>query len=298
MRYFTLAQLRFQLGIKDSDTGDDPLLRWLLGQSESWLNKQMGRRHCDPRRQARVYSGDYQKVLLDDDLQALISVTNGDGTTVAGSEYYLDPANEWPKFALALNDYSAVAWLPLTATGSYRNALTFDGVWFYHNAPSEAWADTLDTVQDDPLAADATVLSVANADGAAADSLLPRFQVDNLLRFGSAETGEYANVVAVDTVGNTVTLQRAVAGTTAAAHLQDTPIYVFRPWGNIQAAMARVTTFSFRSKDGKPTERISVLGNTQQIMPGGIPEDVMEYLPGLTSSYPGIRRFSSGKGSG
>jgi methylmalonyl-CoA mutase cobalamin-binding domain/chain len=43
-----------------------------------------------------------------------------------------------------------------------------------------------------------TAMTVTNADGPAVDTANPRFQVGNLIRFGSLETGEYAVVTAAD----------------------------------------------------------------------------------------------------
>jgi hypothetical protein len=278
LAYVTLYQLRAELGLGADQLGDDALLRRHLRAGGRWIDHQLGVRHCDPRRQSRRFDGNYHQVLLDDDLQAVVSVTNGDSTSVASSAYYLESPGRPPYWALTLKEFADVAWAP-DASGSYRLCLAIDGQWYYHTDPANAWADTLDTVGDNPLLVAGTALHVTDADGAAADSSEPRFQVDNLVRFGSSDSAEFALVIAVDTVTNIVTLQRGVGGTTAAAQSMGTHLYVFRPEETVQRALMRIATFTYRGKDGKPTERISVLGNTQQVVPGGIPADVLDLLP-------------------
>lgn len=281
MNYVTLWQIRAELGIGANDTGDDALLVRHARAAQGWIERQCGGRHFDPRRETRHYSNGEQMILLDDDLLAAITLTNGDATTIASTEYDFEPAHGYPKWALTLLDTSEVSWLP-NAAGSYRRAAALDGLWGYHTRYAEAWADTLDTVGNNPLTSGGTSLTVTDADGVAADSSEPRLQAGNLIRFGSSESGEMALVVSVTYSGggaNTAVIARGQNGSTAAQQAQGTKIYVWRPDESVRMALLRILKFTYRGKDGRPTERISVLGNTQQVVPGGIPADVLDYLP-------------------
>jgi len=87
---------------------------------------------------------------------------------------------------------------------------------------SAGFADSGDTVQDSPLAATATTVTVNDVDGVDVFGRLPRFAVGDHVQIG----GEIMRVQAVDTATNILTVERGVKGTSAAAHAQNTSIRV------------------------------------------------------------------------
>lgn len=99
------------------------------------------------------------------------------------------------------------------------------GVWAYADNRATAWEPSTDTVQDNPLTAGATSLTVADADGADQLGIIPRFQAGQLLRIES----EFIYCSATNTVTNALTIARAQNGTTAAAHAQAKGIDIWRP---------------------------------------------------------------------
>jgi hypothetical protein len=54
---------------------------------------------------------DDREIFLDVDVLAVQSVINGDGRTVASSEYNLYPRNSNPKYSIKLKENSSVSWL-------------------------------------------------------------------------------------------------------------------------------------------------------------------------------------------
>ena len=46
----------------------------------------------------------------DDDLLAVITLTNGDATVLTTSDYFLLPRNDYPKYAIAIKESSSVIW--------------------------------------------------------------------------------------------------------------------------------------------------------------------------------------------
>lgn len=56
------------------------------------------------------------------------SVVNGDGTTIASTEYVLEPRNETPYYAITLKSGSSVTW---TYDDSPENAIAITGYWAY-----------------------------------------------------------------------------------------------------------------------------------------------------------------------
>lgn len=277
MNYATLYQLRAELGLGADQTGDDALLGRHLTKGSRLLDQLAGRRF-DVLREARRFDGTYRMLLLDRDLLAVIALANGDGSAVDTNQYWLEPASAYPVWGLRLRDSASVSWLP-DAAGDYERAVTLDGLWGYHTDYAAAWADTLDTVLDNPLTSGGTTLTVANADGVAIDSDEPRLQAGNLLRFGPDNDDEMALVVSANYTANTAVIARGQQGSTAAAQPAGTKIYVFRPWASAQRALLRLATWSYRLKDATFFERITILGSTQKVAPAGIPDDVLDLLP-------------------
>lgn len=295
MPYVTLWQLRQSLGIGADDTHDDALLSGLLLKGTRWLDRN-SHFHFDPRLEVHYFdtparswtlsnwsgwnskTGKAQSLLFDDDLLTLVTFTNGDATLISSSNYVLEPYNTWPKYKMNLVETSGAYFAP-SLVGNFQRALQALGVWGYHNHYDQAWANSLDTVLDNPLLVGATAMTVSDADGPAGDSDEPRFQVGNLIRFSATENSEYALVTGVDYSTNIVTLLRGQNGTTAAAQAAGTALYVFRPIYEAQAGLVRLATWLYRLKDVTFFERVSILGTSSKVAPGAIPADVLELLP-------------------
>jgi hypothetical protein len=298
MLYATLADLREYLGLAASQTADDALLARLLRQSARSLEQYCGRRF-DARQEERLldyplppasrfafgsYSADDFAALmsaaadthagrlrLDDDLLAVTAITNGDGTTLASSSYVLEPANLSPSSAVRLKSGSGARWQP-GSDGSREQVISVTGVWGYHLDYSRAWADTGDTVQDDPLSAAATSLTVTDADGLAADGLL-RFGAGSLI----AIEDEYLEVTAVNTATNTLTVWRGVNGSTAAEHAAGSAISVWRPQEDIAHAALRLAAWWYRQKDA-PWSRVGNTITGEYEVPTALPTDIKSTL--------------------
>lgn len=106
-----------------------------------------------------------------------------------------------------------------------QNAVKIVGLWGWHDDYANAWEDSLDTVEDNPLSNSATTITVNDADGAVSWGLTPRFQIGQVIKCES----EQMIVTDRDTTLNKLTVVRAQHGTTAASHAQNTPLYIYRP---------------------------------------------------------------------
>lgn len=208
----TLYALRQQLGLADGDTTEDARLLMALEAASAAIENRT-RRHFVPRMASLTHSVDLQNattLLLKEDLLELQSLTNGDGSSISLSD------------VLVLSDTS----IRLT-NGAYfiyddvaEDAIEVEGVWGYHPNWSNAWKDSGDTVQDAPLSASATSLTVTDADAGSPE----RFQVGQLLRIED----EYLWVTAIDSATNVLTVERGVQGTTAASHTNGTGIDIYQ----------------------------------------------------------------------
>jgi hypothetical protein len=105
-----------------------------------------------------------------------------------------------------------------------QKSLKVVGVAAYTDDRDNAWEDTTDDVESNPLTSSATSCTVNEAAGAGQWGGAPRFQTGQLLRIES----EYCELTDTDQA-TTLTLARGRNGTTAAEHAQNTQIDVWRP---------------------------------------------------------------------
>jgi hypothetical protein len=235
----SLYQLRQRLGLAASDTTDDPRLLAALQSAAAHLERLAGRRFCPRIAALRHDFTNSAELLLDDDLLELTTLTNGDGSMIP-TQNVLRLPEYGPAGVLRLTGGSAFTW-----TQTPVQAISLAGIWGWHDRWSAAWRESADAVQNNPLSAGATSITVNDADGADGEGETPRFQVGHLIRIES----EYLRVLAVNTTGNLLTVQRGVNGSTAASHTQNTAIQVYQPPADIAALALRWAAWLYREAD-------------------------------------------------
>ena len=250
-----LHPLRQRFGLAASDTADDARLLAALQMATAQVERAAERRFVPRRAAIRHSITGGVELLLDDDLLALTALTNGDGTAIPLATALLLPADS-PAGMIRLTGGSAFHW-----TETPLNAVTVSGVWGWHDRWGAAWHRSADTVRDNPLAANATTITVADADGVDSLGEMPRFQVGQLLQIED----EYLWVLAVDTAANTLSVQRGANGTTAAAHALDTAVSIYQPPADVAALVLRRAAWLYREADN----------------PGFAPDNLIEALAGL-----------------
>ena len=299
MHYCTLHQVRLYIKSGSTETSDDELLTVFINQVVRAIDVRC-RRRFDIRRETREFDvpqGDIsregilkaehwvnlwnvtaskhlRRLRLDEDLISVVTLTNGDGNTIASTEYVLLRENRYPKYAIQLNESSNYTWQP-DANGNRKQVIDADCLWGFHDRPDDAWVDSLDTVRNDPLTAAGTSLTVVNADGIAGDAVPTRFQVGNMIRIED----EYVFVLEVNTTTDVLTITRGYNGTTAAEHAQSTSIEIYRPMDNIVLATIRGVVWRYRQKDVDVFDKTQILGTGAIIIPSNLPADVLELLP-------------------
>jgi hypothetical protein len=267
--YATLADLRRYLGLTSAQTGDDDLLLMLLGAASRLIEGYAGRQFY-PVRQSRAYTVDSPALLLlRGDLLDLHSLTNGDGSAIPAAAYHLEPAGEAVKSSIVLDRTQAV----FTHDGDPVDAISVEGTWGCHPGWPDAWAESGDSVQDDPLAAGATALTVTDADAPGPTGYGVRFAVGQLIRIAD----EYLHVLAVNAATNVLTVARGVNGTTATSHDQGTDIDIYCPPEDVRQACLRVANWLYKQKDAGFVQAAGNLRG-QVIVPPALPEDVQQIL--------------------
>jgi hypothetical protein len=299
MDYVTLTQVRAYRNMAAGETADDAKLQTFIKTASRSIDEYC-RRRFDVRRETRLFdypikavsafgvynadawvsmmnaAGDLGQGVLrvDDDLLSVETLLNGDGSTIANTDYVLEPANVSIKNAIRLLSSSGLTWLPGTS-GRREQVISVTGPWGYHTRYAEAWADSLDTVQNNPLTAGGTSLTVSDADGISADLQTPRFQSGQLLKIEN----EFVSVVSVNTTSNVLTIKRAANGTVAAQHAQGTAISLYRPVDTIVQATLRMVAWLYTQKDANSFDRETILGTGVAITPSAMPADVVKLLP-------------------
>lgn len=140
MSYAILADLKTYLGV--GTTADDALLSQCLTRAQGFLEAQTTRvfeasadatRYLDAVADvAEDEQGRGSLLILPADLCAITSVTNGDGTTVASSQYVTEPRGSTPYWALRLKANATVGW---TYSDTPENAISIVGRWAYSTTP-------------------------------------------------------------------------------------------------------------------------------------------------------------------
>jgi hypothetical protein len=160
-----------------------------------------------------------RELQLVDDLLELTTLTNGDASVIASTEYDLAPYNAGPKKRIILKSYSTISFEPSTLGGSQK-ALSVYGVWGMHKNYSAAWA-TGSTLNGAITTTTATSVPVTSGTGYAAGNII---KVD-------AELMQITNVAT-----NTLTVIRGWNGSAAATHLTLAQTYIWRYEGDIVRA--------------------------------------------------------------
>lgn len=143
MAYLTNTELKTYLTIPASDTADDTLLTTIIGQAQKWFETKTKRVFEASTNTVRYFTAslesrggnisdvDLLELILDWDLCAINSITNGDGVVVTSAEYTTKPKNFTPWYAIRLLPSSSVGW---TFDTNPDDAIAISGKWAWSEA--------------------------------------------------------------------------------------------------------------------------------------------------------------------
>lgn len=216
---------------------------------------------------------------LRDDLLELTTLTTANGTVTISSPDYLLFHHQR---IYGRTPYSAIRLQPngtassFSYTGTPYGANSVAGVWGYHDDWPNAFEDSTDTVVDNPLSSSTTTITVNDVDGDDLSGISPRFQSMQLLKIED----EYVWVTNADVDTNTLTVRRGVCGTTAAEHIQATPISIYRPMANLRLAFEMWAYHLYRRRDsiGTPDQRPLAAAKGILVFPPSVPKEVEDIL--------------------
>ena len=132
--YTTWAAVKTYLDI--SGTADDTLGATLVTRASAMIDRYC-RRVFTAASATRLFDVPHGATLfLDEDLVSVTTLTNGDGTVIASTDYVLKPNNITPKFAIKLRETASTGWLGSSTTGEYQ-AISVLGSWGYSASPPD-----------------------------------------------------------------------------------------------------------------------------------------------------------------
>lgn len=128
--YCTLQELKDLKRITSTDATDDAVIEKLIEDASRMIDAVCGRWFYAATQTRRFDVPDSSVLRFDEDLLSITTLTNGDGATIASTEYVFKPANSYPKYLLMLLPTSTVTW-QLTSAGNELQAISVAGSWGY-----------------------------------------------------------------------------------------------------------------------------------------------------------------------
>jgi len=260
---------------QDSGDGDASLVKRLAEAASRQLDRWCRGRWFYPKSATRYYDhpDDASRLKLDEDLLEVSTfTTQNTDTTVSSDDYFLMCGRSYnltPYDRIVMKTDGDQTMLEYSGTLQKANAVT--AIWGYHEDWDNAWENSQDDVENNPLTAAGTSITVNDADGADQCGLTPRFQPLQLLKIED----EYVYVTATDTSTNKLTVIRGVNGTTAAAHVQNTAIYLYRPMEDIVQAAKDLAKYLYHTKDS--TGDVTMFPEAGAVtVPEGVPRSVKQ----------------------
>ncbi len=248
-----------------SSAVDDPLILSII-RSHSAAAARMSNRQFVPQVATRIFDvppvwdrnifSGIPRLDINDDLLEIDTLTNGDGTVVTSSQYVTYPLNRTPIHQIALKSTQGLLWQ--STQGNKEGAISIAGVWGYHEDYTNAWQDTGATLQAS-LASSDTSATVQT--GLVQAGFLIRLDLEYL----------YVSAVTTGSPNDTLTLVRAVNGSTAAAHNSD--VSVQRWQTQVGLTIRTATAGTLRLRDNPIGDTIRIDGQTFQT-----PRGVLEYI--------------------
>lgn len=132
MAYAQVADVKLYRGIATSETDDDTLIATLIDAAQSVIDNYCDRTFDFTTTATKYFDAvqdvDGRRLFLGSDLAAIVTITNGDGATVASTSYTTVPRNSTPYREIVLKSNSSVSW---DYDDGPEDAITIRGRWAY-----------------------------------------------------------------------------------------------------------------------------------------------------------------------
>lgn len=249
--------------VTTTDTVDDGVIEQLLESASRYIENKTNRRFY-PRVETRYFdTPDSRELLLDDDLLAVISITNGDGNSLPSTEYNLIDKNRTPYYGIKIKRSSTYSWEYDTEDGG-ELVISISGFWGFHNLYTMQGWKVGSTLAEDLDASE-----------------LP-WDVVSGTPFVSGQIIKVDNEIAiVDSVSNNTitTLTRPQNGSTAATHSSGATVYIWQPMDDLRNAVIEMVNNAYHRRFGESLrgeETVTAAGVV--ITPRDVPRLAKEFI--------------------
>ncbi len=233
-----------------------------------------------PYRETRYYDmqNDYHNLELDQPLLEIITaVTSNGDVTLDNDMLYLKRGNVYgtPANRITTDLTSSTDYFSVSTSAQRTNRIT--GEWGYIENYQNAWLSTNVTLTA-ISGNDFTVTGLSSRD---ALGLLGRIDRLSLIRWRNDDTEqyEYDFVTSISDDGVTITVYRAVNGSSSLTLDATASLEVFRPLESLQHAARRLVGWYYRQKDhSRPDIDRPIQTNSGTILPSSFPADVVRVM--------------------
>lgn len=245
-------------GITAVTDSTDDLTSSLIIEAVSRYIDQETRRHFFPSIATHLFDVPANGELwLQDDLLAVLTLTNGDLTVITDTDYILKSVNSPPYWCIGLRDISDVTW-EQDSDGSSQQVISLRGWWGYHNDYTDhGWAlgGTLGAAMSDTTTAGFTAT--------AGHTLV----VGNIIKIDN----EIMTVLTAGATAVTV-VARGDNGSTAATHINGSTLYIWNVASAVRAATLAITQSVYTARTGQVSGgKMTVTGAGVVIRPEDVP---------------------------
>lgn len=250
--YTTLAVWKeWKRSTKDikADTTGDSVINEIVEGVSRYIDDETARTFY-PRVQSRVFDAprgtrDDRVLWLDDDLLEVISVTNGDDSTVSSSDYNLFPYNDYPKYQAKFKQSVSTIW-EVDSSGNTEGVIAVNAFWGMHrDYLNRAWT-TGGTIDDASFTASKTTVAVQSDEGV-------NFATDLLIKVDD----EIMRITGTD--ADNLTVVRGENGSTAATHDDDSTVYIWNVQHDIRTAAIQITTNFHQRRYGQNVSGVATI---------------------------------------
>lgn len=253
------------------EVSDDNTLKNVCAEISFLLNQEC-KRHFFPLQDTKYYDFiDPWEIRLPDDLLEVSTLYTDNGDTlISSSSYFLmtGPSyNTYPKTKITLKQSGSISLFDFNETPQQANIVT--GVWGFNDQYGEAW-EAKGTVSSTLLVGGVT-LTPSDVD---------LFNEQNLIRFGSGPTVEYAFISEKDSISETLTIERGVNGSTPIQQEIGQNIYIYKPMPDLVNTAMEFAVFMYRrmAAAGGENDVSVVSGSGTIIAPSSWPTNVKKFI--------------------
>ena len=253
-RLTTLTSIRTRLAIAGTLTTDDTFLDTLIDEASAWFFEQTRERAFVPYQDTRQLRRDAlgepavsrwgryiaPSIIVDEDLLAVQSITNGDSDASTVDAYTLLPLNSYPKERVELTSASGSAW----NFESYDSAVSITGFWGFHPDYTHAWES-----------ASSLAATLSASDTAAVVPSVSAYEDGDYVLIGGSEIGRVTGAAA-----GTLTLLRGQNGTTAGTHAIAETVKPYRFLNDVQNAVDNLVKYYYHHRKSDDVAQIVDVG--------------------------------------